>query len=483
MFKYPDSPAVWFLATWTIAFLFWMMAPDFVVYSLIPNGRYLSLWSFLFFGLFIVLFLLGFHSAFYKKAPLRSNFNLRTISFDKKQTEKFSFITLRVCYILIIISLIATAIHLYSLATSMGLDNIDIYQGDLGNTANSLMFVRRNYEASRIHGLTIFKWINLPAFNLGLLLYFLAKKLNLNHIKIRAQLLILISLIIPAIGFFTGARSTSVAYLISYVYLKLSFYIHLSDKKLLSKNQWKMKNRILWRKLRLFVPLLAILIFLLFTVGTYVRCYARIETGKVAASQFSIGVNDISGMSVYEYSLYMLTSYFFRTINNGLLLVDKLHTHTIAWRTLRSVYTSLGIEAMDPYGLIGGVQSTMASLEAKGLGLFSRSNSSFPGYMFIDLGWFALILFYLCGYLIGHLYKSLFRGKLIAWVILPIIVFGIMDSWQSDLIFRSIFMLPILTGILASRYLEKRFQAERKGNRMLSIKQRFRGVNPGPLAP
>lgn len=458
MFKYPDSPAIWFLGTWIIAWSFWFLAPDFVVYSLVPHGRYISFAALLYFLLFMVLFLLGFRQGYHKRVHRRFPFSLRSVMGNRSHAAILATVALKISYIFIAISLLATIIHIFFLYSSLGSLGLNVEE----ITSDDLMKVRLGYREAVVQGLTIFKWINLPAFNLCLVIYFLTKKFNLTSIKKRTYLVLFISLLVPGLAFVTGSRSTSIVYLICFAYIKLSFNIHLKDKKTNPKILLKRKK--MWKKLIIAGVLLGIIIFLLFTAGQYIRSYARIESGKLKASSAGVGITDISGMSSYEFSLYVLSSYFFRCINNGLLLVDHLDTHTYTWRLFRWAYTGFGLEQKDPGGLIHSVRSTMVALQNRGLGFFSCSNSSFPGYMFIDLGWFALILFFFFGYIVGNLYRSMLQGRLLSWIILPIVIFAIMESWQNDIMFRSMLMLPIIAGVFMNFLIKRKLLAPLRYN-------------------
>jgi hypothetical protein len=230
-------------------------------------------------------------------------------------------------------------------------------------------------------------------------------------------------------------------WVVPYLYLVAAIRLLFFKKKMIS-----------WRVGAFYFVVGVIFIVSLFALGEYQRRYSRIESGNISATPF-VGIED---PSFVEFSFYAIQSYFFRTTNNGLALVAFLENHTVLWSTFRWAYSGFGIEKLDPGGLIHEAKINMWAIEMSGYGFFKASNSGMPGALFIDWGWFALGVSAIGGFIVGAMFKRFLSCDITAFISLPILMFGLVETWQSGILFKSPVMVPILAGVAAGWYLKKR---------------------------
>jgi hypothetical protein len=201
----PDSPALWFLGTWIIAMLGWLLAPEGVIYIFFPNGRHISLSSCFYLSLCFALFFTGYHMTTRLRKPQRSGFlKLEKLRYPVT-VSKVIRVTLKVSYPFLIISVSCTVIHL-----ALCMSSIDFSAFSM----NEFSDLRQAYYSSTIQGLTILKWFGLPVFNLYCLGYHICNRLRLNHLKHHLRLLIVISSMVPLMTLVTGSRSIALVYIV-----------------------------------------------------------------------------------------------------------------------------------------------------------------------------------------------------------------------------------------------------------------------------
>ena len=197
-----------------------------------------------------------------------------------------------------------------------------------------------------------------------------------------------------------------------------------------------------------------ILIFaVLYSGGHYVRHYTRVLSGQITIKGYARGYENFTA-----YTFLTFLSYPFRTINNGLVIVDHIDQHTYFWRTFRWLYSGFGIEKLDPGGFISAARKNMYFLDYMGLAYFGATNSSLPGFLFIDLGWFALIAIMFLGVFVGVCYQLWRKTAILGWVVTPILIAPLLDSWRTDIIFRSVNMICIFTALAVGLYLRKNYR-------------------------
>jgi hypothetical protein len=303
------------------------------------------------------------------------------------------------------------------------------------------MMLRRGFQEGVVQGLTVLKFMSLPGFILATIGHFIAKKWAFVKSQLKFRVLQALSLMTPMVMTLLGTRLLVLLWVVPYVYMRVGFSKHLEP------------GRPKVARLVKYFILLGMASVLLFSAGFYLRHYMKVATGEVASRRYI----DPSELTFPKYVFLNFVSYPFRTVNNGLVIVDNVHEHTFLWRTLRWAYSGMGIEKIDPGNLIRRMQMRLMYLQWTGCGYFTATNSSLPGFMYMDLGWFALIISLLLGLVIGHLYNLWSQKCLSAWILLPIILVGLLDSWRTDMIFRSVSMVCIISAALALRYISSRF--------------------------
>lgn len=426
-------PGTIFAVTWAIALFFWATASEHVVYTFFPAGRIKEIGPYLYLFGFICSFLIFcFYST--RKINRRSvptGLVNRAFS-DRLFAKLFCMRAYKASKFMVMIGLLALFVHLLSVYLEGGLtvyENFDVFE------------FRTVFFSGTIQAVTIFKYFALPGFILATIVCQISRKWRFQSFKRKANWIRAFSCLIPLTSVLIGTRSMALLWVVPYLYLVAAIRLLFLKKKMIP-----------WRIGAIYFIVGVIIIGSLFALGEYQRRYARIESGSLSAAPF-VGIED---PSFAEFSFYAIQSYFFRTTNNGLALVAFLKNHTVLWSTFRWAYTGFGIEDWDPGGLIYNAKINMRIIEMSGYGFFKASNSGMPGALFIDWGWFALGVSAIGGLIVGALFNRLLACDITAFISLPILMFGLVETWQSGILFKSPVMVPIITGVAAGWYLKKR---------------------------
>ena len=283
-----------------------------------------------------------------------------------------------------------------------------------------------------------FKVLSLPGFVLATIGSALAQKWRLPVTAKKFRLLQLISLAVPIFSTMLGTRTKPMMWLIPYFYLRMGLAYRLQN------------IRLPLVKLAKGAVVVTLAFGLLYSVGHYLRHYSRVEAGDIHVRAYA---RDADGF--YENTLLTFLSYPFRTINNGLVVVDHFEEHSYLWRTFRWLYSGFGLERLDPGGRIRAVKENMRQLDFLGLSYFGATNASLPGYLFIDMGWFALVGVMILGFVVGLFYCLWQNSAFLGWVVTPIIIMPLLDSWRTDIFFKSVNMSCLFTAIAVGLYIEK----------------------------
>jgi hypothetical protein len=428
-FEY-DSPVLWTTAAWLLALISWAVAPDYLVYYFIPKGRYFSFSSAAFFILCFGFFWCGLkigtrigmkHSA--RRLPLADCWQDAVLA--KKLLGKIMY----ACTVLVLFGVACQIIHTMLIFKGLAQEpNI-----------NAIVQHRIAYRNATIQGITILKYLSLPGFVLATIGCALAKKWRMQRTRIRLWILQLLSLIIPVFSALLGSRLIALMWVIPFCYLKIGLMHRIHQRDRSFKTVIKM-------------ALAVVLIFgVLYSTGHYVRHYERVLSGRVPIKTYA---QETKGF--FNYTFLTFLGYPFRTINNGLVIVDHIEQHTYFWRSFRWLYSGFGIEKLDPGGFIHSAKENMYLLDYLGLAYFRATNSSLPGYLFIDLGWLALIVILLLGMFVGVFYQLWRKTAVMGWLVTPITIAPLMDSWRTDIFFRSVNMVCIFVAVAAGLYLEKK---------------------------
>jgi hypothetical protein len=249
----------------------------------------------------------------------------------------------------------------------------------------------------------------------------------------------LISLVIPGFSVVLGTRLIALMWVVPFCYLKIGFVYRLQNDPRPFKHLLK-------------TACIMIVVFCtLYSAGHYLRNYKRVLSGQTNVMTYA---RDADGF--YGHTFLTFLSYPFRTINNGLVVVDHFDDHSYLWRSLRWLYSGFGIERIDPGGYVQAAKKNMMVLHYMGLAHFGATNASLPGYLFIDMGWFALLMIMFLGVFVGRFYKLWRKTSLLGWVVMPILITPLLDSWRTDILFRSVNMICIFSAIAAGLYIEKK---------------------------
>lgn len=301
-----------------------------------------------------------------------------------------------------------------------------------------VVYLRRSYGGASIQGITILKFMSLPGFVLATIGRVLAKKWHLPATAKKFRNLQLMSLAVPIFSAMLGSRSKAMMWLIPYFYLQMGFAYRLQN------------IRLPLVKLAKGAVAVTLVFGVLYSTGYYLRHYSRVQVCEVHEREYSRDAD-----SFFEKTFLTFLSYPFRTINNGLVVVDHFEKHSYLWRTFRWLYSGLGIEGIDPGGYIRAVKENMLRLDHLGLSYFGATNASLPGYLFIDMGWFALVGALMLGLVVGLFYRLWQNTAFLAWVVTPIMIAPLLDSWRTDIFFKSVNMSCLFTAIAVGLYIEK----------------------------
>lgn len=427
-----DSPILWAGAAWAMALLIWLLTPDAVVYYFVPHGRYMSISSVGFFSLCFIFFGIGQSFGMKRGNIFRPRgMLLRDVWRNKKMALRFLRQMAMPCQCLVFISIVCQIIHI-ALLLGGHTNEFDI---------DSVVQYRSQYRESAVQGLTILKFLSLPAFVMAVIGTELARLADSQRQKMKYRVLTVLSVITPITSGILGTRLIPLMWLVPFLYLKMGIMIRLKPQK------------VAFRKIVRFALSLVFFFTALYSAGHYVRYYARVQSGKVAVQQYAEGNEDFA-----SYTFLTFLSYPFRTINNGMVIVDHIDQHTYFWRSFRWLYSGFGIERIDPGGLIKAAKEKMYYLEYMGLAYFGATNSSMPGYLFVDLGWFALLMFMAVGWFVGFCYMLWRRTALFGWVVLPLLIAPLLDSWRTDILFRSANMVALLCAVGTVKVLSRKLR-------------------------
>ena len=108
-----DNPALWFLGTWTIAIIVWVLAPSAVVYNFFPYGRHVSFLAILYFVLCIAFFITGYTIAMKYTGNKRYAFFKTILRQDPKLVSRILRISLKISYPFLTIAVLSTILHFY----------------------------------------------------------------------------------------------------------------------------------------------------------------------------------------------------------------------------------------------------------------------------------------------------------------------------------------------------------------------------------
>lgn len=427
-----ESPLLWVLIGWSVALVAWAMTPEEVVDVFVPAGRHISGSSFAYLIMFLLLLSAGFQvGKRWKKRPMSIRLSLQKIWLDPGFAHQILPAILGVSRVLVLVG--------------SGIAVIQILITIQGGQYSGLLFwetmeVRQEYHQGIVQGVTILKFVSLPGFILATIGEFISKKWRYKKLRRKFRFVQYLALITPIFNIFLGTRLMALFWIIPYIYLRLGLKNHL--------------KRVRFTKVRfiLWMIIIAAVTVIIFSEGFYVRHYRRVIEGVVSPKGF-VEANELN---LPGYAFLEFLSYPFRTVNNCFVIVDHMDSFTFLWRHFRWAYTGFLIEELDPGGLIEGARLKLYHLESRGLGYFSATNSSLPGFMFIDVGWFALFGALTLGFITGWLYKLWLNLYLVGWILTPIILFGLLDSWRTDIIFRSVSMVALVSGALACVYIAKK---------------------------
>ena len=430
-----DNPLLWLLSAWGVALFAWAMAPDELVYFYVSAGRHKTISSFAFLVLFIGLLCLGMMLGRKWKRPVAKFLpSLHSLWTDEAVAKKMLPVLLRVSRFLVFVGVGASILQIFA-----AVQNLSSVTGLFRET----YMLREEFQGGGIQGLTILKFISLPGFILATIGHSVCKKWHYVRSARRFRFLQILPLINPAFKAFLGSRLHILLWIIPYIYVRLGIFHHL-----------KRRQYQLFRFARYGIALVTIFI-LLFATGFYLRHYSRVSTGHVVAKKYV----DPAKADFANYGILALASYPFRTINNALVIVDYVDEHTLFYRLFRWAYSGFDITEIDPGGLIAKLKLKLLYLQWMGLGCFGATNSSLPGFMYMDLGWFSLILSFFLGFIIARLYNLWLATDLCGWVVMPVVLVGLLDSWRTDILFRSVTMLAIVSGVVACIYINRRAAA------------------------
>jgi len=438
-----DSPVLWTAAAWCFALICWMFTPDSVVYYFIPNGRYFSFSSMAFFTLCFLFFWIGLSigTRFVRKHENR-RILLSACWQNPASANKLLGRVMVVCAFMVLIGAACQLMHTVLILAGRA-QEFDF---------EAVLTYRRVYGDSAIQGITIFKFIALPGFVLATIGSMVSEKCKMRGPTKKFRVLQLISLVIPGFSAMLGTRLIALMWVVPFCYLKLGFVYRLQNNPRPFKHLIK-------------TAFIMIVVFCtLYSAGHYLRHYKRVLSGQTSVMTYA---RDAEGF--YGYTFLTFLSYPFRTINNGLVVVDHFDHHSYLWRSLRWLYSGFGIEKLDPGDLIHGAKENMMLLDYVGLAYFGATNASLPGYLFIDLGWLALIMILLLGVFVGVFYHLWQKTALLGWVVMPIMITPLLDSWRTDVFFRSVTMVCIFSAIAAGLYVEKKCRSiwQRELNRIV----------------
>ena len=435
-----DSPTVWLAVAWSIALLCWMVAPEKLVYYLIPAGRHLSITSWLFLCLCAASVSLGMKGGVHLG---RTSQKWHATFRDAWRRKSLALLILvyarRPCVVLVCISLFAQILHI----------GLVLSGGWSGFGLDVIVDYRRMYYGSTIGGVTTLKMLALPAYCVATTCRGLASRHGLKRYVRAFAMIRLMTLLVPLVSAALGTRLIAIGWLIADMYLSIGIKVRIE------KARWATS------KIGKSLLYVAVGLVLLYAVGHYLRWYSRVAMGEVESEWY------LEGGGFMESAVLAFLSYPFRTINNCMVVVDYVERHTYFWRSWRWIYTGLGLEQFDPGGLIASVTAEMEGLQASGLAYFGATNISLPGYLFLDMGWFCLLAVMCLGLCIGYTYELWKKTALFGMLVMPLIIIAVADSWRTDIFFRSIIVIGILGSIATCVAVERGVRREVSAGRFV----------------
>jgi hypothetical protein len=395
-----------------------------------PQGRYFSLSSITYVALFLILFWIGASMGAKRAFRARPDKALLNQAWNNRFTASNTIqIIFPVSLALVVTGVALQLFHIFLLASDQS----------RGFGFETIVFHRIGFRNATVQGVTILKFLSLPGFVIATVGVELSKKWSFWGFQKRFRIIQIFSLVTPAFSAFLGTRLIPLMWAVPFFYLKIGFSYRLS------------RDRQRFQKFLKHTLAIILLFGVLYSAGHYVRHYTRVMSGQVAIKPYAVGNEDF-----LSYTFLDFLSCPFRTVNNGMVIVDHIKNHSYFWRSFRWLYSGFGIESLDPGGFIQKAKDDMYQLDHLGLAYFGATNASLPGFLFIDMGWFALFAIFLLGLFVGGFYQLWRKTTLSGWLVTPLLVTPLLDSWRTDIFFRSINMVCLLTAIASSYYIKRR---------------------------
>lgn len=432
-------PELVFITVNAIAIVLWLFTPGRIANALIPNGRYVSFTSLLYLILCLVSFWLG---ANFLRHRLKTKDKPRLLFYlfhDPIRSPRILRVLMFIAFIISFCAVFGNVLLLYkgfSLYGNIGGYISEVYEG------TSFGKLKRTYFGAeqRVPGLTTLIYLTPVSAILSYLIMKSAKRFQKKRFY-RFGLVFFLASMFPGVIALTithGSRTPLLLTLIPLIFCHIFLSFHLD-------------NRVFTKAVR-NLSILGILVLFAFATGDYIRNYLPGQQGHYSISQDIFGVTGFFDSVVSNF-----LSYFFRTVNNSLIIVDYIDTHTYFYRIFNWFYSGFNITEIDPGGLIYAVRNQMSLLDMKGISFFGASNASIFGYYFIDLSWGAVFIFFFLGHVCSRLYAGLRDWSLLSWLIYPILCSSLLDSWRTDVLTKTPVVLPVFASILIFGLIKLKF--------------------------
>lgn len=151
----------------------------------------------------------------------------------------------------------------------------------------------------------------------------------------------------------------------------------------------------------------------------------------------------ITNNSIF-WGLSRLMMYFSSSINTGLVIIEKHKEFNFPSNILMFIYKKI---MSPPSHNLGYYLINYGSVE--------YNTSSGIGAIFLDLRYFSIIFIFIMGVIVGNIYKSFLKNKILGLLIYPLIVPGLIDSYRLYYFGDIRFILPVGYSLLIVKYLEK----------------------------
>lgn len=432
-------PEIIFAGVSLLGVSMWALTPQYIAVALVPKGKYVSFTAILYMLLCLTSFWAG--SAWQKNAHSKENKPrlLYYLFHDPVRSQRIARALLCISSAIAMSAFLGNVIMLhrgFSLYGSVSGYIGAVYEG------SSFGELKRTYfgQEQRIPGITTLIFLTPLSAIISYLVMQASKRFN-NRRRYRAALILLCMSLAPGVIALTvtqGSRTpfllTCIPVVLCHIFLSMKFQMQVFTKVI--------RN----------VVIILLIVMIAFSFGDYIRNYLPGQSGHYSVSRDTFGA-----LTFFDIVASNFFSYFFRTVNNGFVIVDYIQTHTYFFRIFNWLYTGLNITDIDPGGLIWSARNEMIMMEASGLAFFGASNASMFGFYFIDLGWAALIIFFILGSLIGRLYAGMKNWAMLSWLIYPIVVTALLDSWRTDMLTKTPSMLPIVGSIIVYFFIKLKF--------------------------